>query len=297
MPSAPPGLVSILVPTFNQAAFLTECLESIAAQTDAPRGLELIVVDDASTDGTPDVLSRLRETAAFAERFAGGIVIERNPSNRGAHRSLNRALELAGGEYVAICNSDDRFAPERLAVLVPLLETRGAMLAFSAVRMIDAGGRDITDEDWLASRLSHTQRTIGMHPSVGFALLQANVALSTGNFVFRRALVDRIGGFRSLAYCHDWDFILRSLTIAEPVYSPRMLYEYRIHDANGFWNLGAVANDETTAVLRTYFSSIRREQFENPQAPGPRTWPGVFQAVLRATGMWSHWQLTERSPD
>jgi glycosyltransferase involved in cell wall biosynthesis len=285
----------VLVPTFNQASFLTECLESIAAQTYAP--VELIVVDDASTDATPDVLSRLRGTAAFRERFAGGIVIERNPSNAGAHRSINRALGLARGEYVAICNSDDRFVPERLAFLVPLLASERAMLAFSAVRMIDAGGRDITDEDWLASRLSHTQRSIGAYPSVGFALLRANVALSTGNFVFRRTLFERIGGFRDLAYCHDWDFVLRSLTIAEPVYSPRVLYEYRIHDANGFWGLETVAHDETTAVLRGYFSSIRREQFENPQAPGPRTWPGVFEAVLHATGMWSHWQRTERSPD
>ncbi len=297
MPSGSPGLVSVLVPTFNQAGFLTESLESIAAQTYASGGLELIVIDDASTDATPDVLARLRDTATFRERFAGGIVIERNPTNRGAHRSLNRALELARGEYVAICNSDDRFVPERLAVLVPLLETPGAMLAFSAVRMIDRAGRDITDEDWLASRLSHTQRSIGMYPSVGFALLRSNVALSTGNFVFRRALVDRIGGFRLLPYCHDWDFLLRSLTIAEPVYSPRILYEYRIHDANGFWALETVASDETIAVLRAYFSSIRREQFENPRAPGPRTWPGVFQAVLHATGIWSHWKLTERSPD
>src|SRR5204862_2915698 len=77
-PSTAPGLVSVLVPTFNHAAFLSECLESIAAQTYAPA--ELIVVDDASTDATSDVLSRFRGSATFQERFAGGIVIERNRS-------------------------------------------------------------------------------------------------------------------------------------------------------------------------------------------------------------------------
>ena len=66
-----------------------------------------------------------------------------------------------------------------------------SQLAFSAVRMIDRSSRDITEEDWFASRLSHSQRSAGAMPSVGFALLRENVAISTGNLIFRRSLLSR----------------------------------------------------------------------------------------------------------
>jgi len=284
-------LVSIVVPAFNHEHLIEECLRSVAAQQ-WPE-LELIVVDDVSRDATFARAQRLAIDPAFLAHFQGRVRIERNPENLGAHRTLNRAIALARGDFVGILNSDDRYAPGRIAALAPQLEA-GATLAFSGVRMIDCNGRDITGEEFFASRLSHSQRSIRSLPSIGFALLRANVAISTGNLFFRRTLFDRVGGFRPLLYCHDWDFLLRSLLICEPVFVDQPLYEYRIHQTNSYHGLSRVAVAETEAVLTAYFSLVQRSSFENPLAPAPANWPGLFDTMLSALHLRKYWDQARR---
>lgn len=284
------ALVSVVVPSFNHQDLIADCLQSVAAQG-WPR-LELIVLDDCSKDQT---FERANETAAepgFLVRFES-LRVERNQRNLGAHATLNRAIASARGEFVAILNSDDRYAPARLETLVGALDG-GSELAFSGVRMIDGAGRDITDQDWFGSRLSHTQRCIGAFPSTGFALLRNNSALTTGNFVFRRPLFDRVGGFRPLLYCHDWDFLLRTLLRTEPVFVPAPLYEYRLHQTNSFRALGEVAHRETEAVLTAYFSAIQQGRCDNPLAPSPQNWPGLFETMVAALHLGRHWEQARR---
>lgn len=286
-------LVSIVVPTFNHASLVAECLRSVADQS--YETLELIVVDDASRDGTADIAEQVLGEASFARRFQGRVHLERSTVNRGAHQTLNHAVRQARGEFVGIVNSDDRYTRERVAMLLEAMAARHSALAFSAVRMIDSSGRDITHEDWFSNQLSHTQRSIAAFPSVGFAALRQNVAISTGNLFFRRELFERVGGFRPLAYCHDWDFLLRSLLLTEPVFVPVPLYEYRIHETNSFKSLGSVGDKETQQVIHAYFSAIQRGQFENPLAPGPTTWPGVFEALMKAHPLSRLWERSRRS--
>ena len=285
-------LVSVVVPCFNHERYVEECLRSIAEQ-DHPH-LELVVIDDASTDATPKIVENLLRTDEFRSHFTGGVTFRALEENVGAGRVLNLGLGLAAGTVLGICNSDDRYAPERISTLLPLL--RDADLVFSAVRFIDDSGADVTDEDWAAIRLSHTQRTINAYPSLGFACVPANVAISTGNLLFKRHLLEQLVGFRDLKYCHDWDFLLRSILRREPAFSRRFLYDYRLHQANSFRSLGAIADEETRDVLRTYFSAIRRQDYDNPTAPGPETWPGVFEQMLEVLGFEGHWERALRSP-
>jgi glycosyltransferase involved in cell wall biosynthesis len=217
-------------------------------------------------------------------------VLERHPANRGAHAALNRGLELARGEWLAILNSDDRYAPDRLAILLAASRARGAELAFSAVRYIDARGENVDGRDETAARLAASQRAIATFPSVGFALLRENVAISTGNLVFRRALLSRVGGFRDLRYCHDWDFVLRCLLETEPIFVDAPLYEYRLHSTNSFRSLAEVAGAETQRCLQTYFAAVRRSAFENRRAPGPGTWPRVFERFVAENGLERAWR-------
>lgn len=284
------ALVSVVVPSFNHEEMIEECLRSVAAQ-DFPR-LELIVLDDCSRDQTFERAAHLASEPAFRERFEA-LRVDRNPANLGAHRTLNQGIASARGDFVAILNSDDRYAPTRLRTLVDALGSK-AQLAFSTVRMIDPAGCDVTETDWFASRLSHSQRSIGAFPSVGFALLRGNCALSTGNFVFRRELFARIGGFRPLLYCHDWDFLLRSVLLAEPLFVPAPLYEYRLHESNSYRALGEVAVRETEAVLTAYFSAVQREHFSNPLAPAPACWPGLFDSMLSALQLERYWEQARR---
>ena len=117
----------------------------------------------------------------------------------------------------------------------------------------------------------------------------SNVALSTGNLVFSRELLDTLGSFAALGYCHDWDFLVRSVAVTEPVFLPQPLYRYRLHGSNSFLDLGGVAEEETRAVLTGYFEDVQAGRVSNPLAPSPSNWPGVFEYVMTQQGFWRYW--------
>lgn len=98
--------ISIALATYNGAAYLTEQLESFVAQTRRPD--ELVVSDDASTDGTVELLRRFRDSAPFP------VVILENDDRLGYAGNFNRALELATGELVFLSDQDDVWFPEKI---------------------------------------------------------------------------------------------------------------------------------------------------------------------------------------
>lgn len=105
-------LVSVVLCVYNQAAYLAEAMESILRQTFTD--FELIVVDDASTDSSPEVIRRFSDLR---------VRYTRNEHNLGHAGSLNRGFALARGRYLAIMDSDDISLPERLAHQVAFLES------------------------------------------------------------------------------------------------------------------------------------------------------------------------------
>lgn len=111
-----PGLLSVIIPNFNYARFLAETITSAAAQTYAP--IELIVVDDASTDDSCAVIrDALASTTAFLRTHF--IALESNLGKLGA---INRALENIRGEYLIILDSDDLLKPDYAALTIAELE-------------------------------------------------------------------------------------------------------------------------------------------------------------------------------
>ncbi|MEZ6146240.1 MAG: glycosyltransferase [Planctomycetaceae bacterium] len=110
-------LVSIIIPCYNAAEFVAEAIESAAGQTYG--NVEVIVIDDGSTDESVDVLR------SFGDR----IRWETGP-NRGACAARNRGLELAQGEIVQFLDSDDLLHPGKLDIQVPLLSIRQNTLCY-----------------------------------------------------------------------------------------------------------------------------------------------------------------------
>jgi len=286
-------LISVVVPAFNHQYLVEEALASVLDQS-WPE-IELLVVDDASTDDTADLVEAFLERPETRERLSGRQWLHRQPANAGAHAAINLGVSRASGDWIAVLNSDDRYAPDRLSRMMGELVAGGGQLGFSGVRFIDVHGRESVTGDGATADLLNAQANLRSAPSIGFALLRRNVAVSTGNLLFRRSLHDRVGGFRPLAYCHDWDFALRSLLLTEPRFIPAPLYEYRIHGTNSFRALGGVADQEAREVLRGYFALVRAGQDENPLAPTPARWPGVFEAMMDAMGHWEHWKTAERA--
>jgi glycosyltransferase involved in cell wall biosynthesis len=116
-----PPLVSVVVPFYNQAAFARETIESVLAQ-DYPE-LDVILSDDASTDGTGDIL---REFAAANPERVRALVAD---SNAGIAGNINRALKVVRGELVAWLGGDDVMLPGKIARQVEALEPRADAVA------------------------------------------------------------------------------------------------------------------------------------------------------------------------
>lgn len=105
-PPAKP-LISVIIPTFNRAEILQRCLAHLAAQSLSPEHFEIIVVDDGSSDATPQVL------AAAAQRIA---LVHQRQGNLGPAAARNRALRLARGDWVLFLNDDALLEPDALAI-------------------------------------------------------------------------------------------------------------------------------------------------------------------------------------
>jgi len=124
--------VSICMATFNGARYLRAQLESILAQM--AEGDELIVVDDASQDGTLELLRSYRDPR---------VRVHANASNLGHVGSFSRALQLAGHPWMVLADQDDIWAEGRLAIMCAALERPGVWLATGNARFIDAAGAAI----------------------------------------------------------------------------------------------------------------------------------------------------------
>jgi glycosyltransferase involved in cell wall biosynthesis len=263
--------VSVVVPSYNHARWVPRCLGAIDRQDHDD--LEVIVVDDGSTDGSQELIAARRWGSTRRVRTVSA-------AHRGAHAAINHGLTLATGDYMAICNMDDCFAPGRISTLARRLENSASRFAFTGVRFVDDHEVDVTETDAFARDHHRRQQEIDSYPSIGFAILRSNVAISTGNFFFARSLLDEIGFFRPYRYVHDWDFLLRAVLFTEPVYVPELLYLYRLHQGNTFRSLGSLDAEECPEVLRRFLRAAITGGYPNPLAPSPRNWPDYFERFL-----------------
>ena len=124
-------LVSVLVPSYNGAKFLREALDSILAQTYP--NLEVILLDDASTDETPEI----------AAEYAGRITYVRQPKNSGIYDNVNVGIERAKGELIATYHADDIYLPTIVEAQVAYLQAHPEVGAvFCSDIFVDAVGRE-----------------------------------------------------------------------------------------------------------------------------------------------------------
>jgi GT2 family glycosyltransferase len=130
-PSPVQPLVSIIVPSFNGAKYLREAIDSLLAQTYA--NLEVIVLDDASTDDTPEIVAD----------YAGRITYVRQPKNLGQFENVNDGIRRAKGELIAAWHADDLYLPTIVEAEVAYLERHPEVGAvFASDIFVDADGRE-----------------------------------------------------------------------------------------------------------------------------------------------------------
>lgn len=265
-------LVTVVVPAYNHARFVGQAIASVAAQTYP--NLELVVIDDGSGDGTPAVVEAALEGLTIPARLIAR-------ENRGAPATLNEGAALARGAYLAFLNSDDWYAPERIACMVEEVARTGGRWGFSLI----SGGDDETangrPEDARILDIKRRQRDLlGTTPN-SFTLVEFNVAASTGNLFVERDFFHALGGFRDYRYNHDWDFCLRAASVAEPVVVPRPLYFYRIHENNTIAESQDRATDDANRVFTDFFAATLADGTAGHNELGPSA-PGNRELLLKA---------------
>ncbi len=181
-------LVSIVVPTFNQADFLAEALASVIAQTHT--SWEAIVVNNFSTDHTVDVVNQIGDSRIALVNFANEGVIA---------SSRNLGISKARGKYVAFLDSDDTWEPSKLTKSIGVLSS-GADLVCHAERWFGGGSRE---------RIVR----YGPEPRASYdSLLLKGNCISTSAVVVRRSVLDQLNGFRTdprFITTEDYDLWLR----------------------------------------------------------------------------------------
>ncbi len=264
--------VSVVMPAYNHQRYVAAALDSVIAQTHA--NLEIIVVDDGSTDATGAILDD------YAARCGSHPLTVVHQANAGAHEALNHGLALARGEIVALMNSDDLYAPDRLERVIEQMDRRGAGLGFSVTRFIDDEGRDVGSTDPYVKQLSKAIADATKAPDPLYVLVYNNIAISTGNFVFRRELLERTGGFCAMQVCHDWDFLLAASYVAPLAMVDAPLYLYRLHGTNTFARARVQAAFELEQLLSGFFARIG----EHPLLQDPAR-AAHFRDHVRAMGL------------
>jgi hypothetical protein len=209
-------LVSVCIPTRNQAPYLAASLRS-ALDQDVPE-LEVLVHDDASTDGTAELL------AGFGDPR---LRVLRHPSPVGVAANRNTCLERARGRYVAWLDSDDVYLPGSLGRRVQILESSSRVgLVHGAFEVIDGDNRVLPP--WPAP-FDHD--TVQPGP-VAFRDLLASNSITTSTVVARRALHEAAGTFSTTigASSTDWDMWLRIALRSDIAYTVRPVARYRQHE-------------------------------------------------------------------
>lgn len=205
LPSTP--RVSIVLPTYNGAAYLAESIQSCLDQTYTD--FELIVVDDASTDETPTII------ADFAARDPRVRPI-RHAANQRLPAALNTGFAAARGECFTWTSDDNRYLPNALAQMVAALDADPALVhVYADCEVIDEAGHTLRVEP-------------AMEP---LQLVTGHEGMGLVCFLYRRAVYEQIGSYAAdLELAEDYDYWLRIFAARLPMrHLHQTLYQYRRH--------------------------------------------------------------------
>jgi glycosyltransferase involved in cell wall biosynthesis len=202
--------VSVLMPVYNGERYLREAIESILNQTFTD--FELIIVDDGSTDATPEILDSFEDPR---------IVRLKNEKNTGLARVRQKGLSAVCGEYIASMDADDISLPERLARQVAFLDAHPEIgVLGSAVQVIDRNGN--------RSRVS---RFPTQHGVIRWHLCFRD-PIANPSVMMRRKVVDRVGGYNTdLTAGEDYDLFRRLSSVTRLANLPDIMLCLRRHEA------------------------------------------------------------------
>jgi glycosyltransferase involved in cell wall biosynthesis len=230
-------MTSVIIPTFNRAAFLREAIDSVLAQT--AKDFELIVVDDGSTDHTRELVAEYGDRIRYLFQ-----------SNAGASAARNFGFHHAAGNFIAFLDSDDLWLPKKLARQMEWMAVHPNLLLC------------YTDEIWIRRGVRVNQKLI--HAKAGgwiYPLCLPRCIISPSSVLMRRELFEAAGWFdEQLPVCEDYELWLRVASRFEVGFIPEPLIVKRGGHSDQL-SLREWGNDRyrVTALRKIYASGMLDE--------------------------------------
>ena len=226
-------LVSVIIPSYNHVDYVEEAVLSVVNQT--YENIELIVLDDGSTDGSIELLK------ALSEQYGFSLVVK---ANEGLSATLNLGIELSNGRYICVCASDDILVLDKIEKQVAFMEENYQyMMAYGQKVNFypDGTKRPIKNSCYKSGYVFKD-------------LLLFNFFIPPVSVIYRREVFDAVGGFDTDLAAEDVDMFLRIASRFEIGFQDDYFYYYRVHDANTIGNV-AKMEENTIAILNKWKDS------------------------------------------
>lgn len=233
-------LVSVIIPTYNAAGYIKACLESVFTQVglNSKFSIEVIIVDDGSTDNTSEILSQYDDMVRY----------ERIENSGAPAKPRNLGVEISSGEYIAFLDADDIWFPHKLEVQVVAMESRPDIALLSSnAQIIDSDGRN-TNKRVVSQEIVPKDYNFE-------SLLRVNYLCTSGVLV-RSKVLRSAGSFNediNLRAVEDYELWLRIAAGSAISFMDKPLVGYRIHAANISKADGILAE---TRLIRVYESLV-----------------------------------------
>jgi glycosyltransferase involved in cell wall biosynthesis len=202
-------LVSVIIATYNMGQYLADAIRSVLEQSRP--NLELLVIDDGSTDNTREVVNSFKEDTRLRYHWQ---------PNSGQTRAKNVGVSLARGSFIAFCDADDLWTADKLERQLPAFDDKGRVaVVYSRNRKVDENGMPLANSHNLTPLPSgQVTRQLFIENFVSF-----------GTAIIRRSCLEEVGGFEEAHRMGiDWDLWLRLSIKYEFRYVDAVTYLYRI---------------------------------------------------------------------
>jgi glycosyltransferase involved in cell wall biosynthesis len=218
-------LISFLIPSYNHARYIGECVESILRQ-EGSFDFEVIVADDCSTDDTLEVLKGVRDTR---------VRVLPGEQNAGQVATMNRAVAAARGQFLARQDSDNRYRPYFLEATLEIFRAHPNVgMVYGEMAGMDSEGK-IVNPLWSVGRLGRAHNGMPYMGNDFLSLLVETPILLVAALARRELWMEAFplpDWLPRLFIADDWVTLTRMLKHQDAYYLPRVLTDYRLHEGN-----------------------------------------------------------------
>jgi len=200
--------ISVVIPVFNGIDYISDAVESVKNQTLPPT--EIIIVDDGSTDGTPDKVKAIPGVT---------LVVQ---ANRGPSAARNHGVAVASGDWLAFLDADDLWHPEKLKIQSKFFSDDTTLVYCNRTNIGDLGGLSVLQSDGVKLYEGEIFST----------LLEKGNFITTSSVIINRRIFQACGGFcedEAILGVEDWDLWLQASRLGNVRRSMEPLVAYRIH--------------------------------------------------------------------